>query len=256
MLAASFSEAQQVILLHSCLDALLHSHTMQDCWNSARLLENCWSFHRARVDTLERQSDTLERQSKTLWRDRATLWKDRAVKTVGKLLEKSWHRGVWSPEASDTTGPRFFQQFSNSFTACRLASNSFPTVLHSKIKGLALLLGFWKLRNFLRPINARMKEAKAKRHLPYWISLRLVPCLVQLGSGLVPLRSAEFQAPVGPVMSGASTTSTVMVPLMVCNGFKGVLNAMHDKIFQFFSRFSVRKPMELYRNCATSVLNE
>ena len=74
-----------------------------------------------------------------------------------------------------------------------------------------------------------MKEAKAKRHLPYWISLRLVPCLVQLGSGLVPLRSAEFQAPVGPVMSGASTTSTVMVPLMVCNGFKGVLNAMHDK---------------------------
>ena len=52
--------------------------------------------------------------------------------------------------------------------------------------------------------------------------------------GLVPLRSAEFQAPVGPVMSGASTTSTVMVPLMVCNGFKGVLNAMHDKIFQFF----------------------
>ena len=60
-------------------------------------------------------------------------------------------------------------------------------------------------------------------------------CLeVQLGSGLVPLRSAEFQAPVGPVMSGASTTSTVMVPLMVCNGFKGVLNAMHDKIFQFF----------------------
>ena len=58
----------------------------------------------------------------------------------------------------------------------------------------------WKLRNFLRPINARMKEAKAKRHLPYWISLRLVPCLVQLGSGLVPLRSAEFQAPVGPVV--------------------------------------------------------
>ena len=157
-----------------------------------------------------------------------------AVKTVGKLLEKSWPRGVWSPEASDTTVPRFFQQFSNSFTACRLASNSFPTVLHSKIKGLALLLGFWKLRNFLRPINARMKEAKAKRHLPYWISLRLVPCLVQLGSGLVPLRSAEFQAPVGPVMSGASTTSTVMVPLMVCNGFKGVLNAMHDKIFLVF----------------------
>ena len=60
-------------------------------------------------------------------------------------------------------------------------------------------------------------------------------CLeVQLGSGLVPLRSAEFQAPVGPVMSGASTTSTVMVPLMVCNGFKGVLNAMHDKIFSVF----------------------
>ena len=103
-----------------------------------------------------------------------------------------------------------------------------------------------------------MKEAKAKRHLPYWIALRLVPCWVELGSGLVPLRSAEFQAPVGPVMSGASTTSTVMVPLMVCNGFKGVLNAMHDKIFPFFLifRFSLRKPMEPYRNCSTSVLNE
>ena len=87
----------------------------------------------------------------------------------------------------------------------------------------------------MRPINASMKEAKAKGHLPYWIALRMLPWLVQLGSGLVPLRSAEFQAPVGPVMSGASTTSTVMVPLMVCNGFKGVLNAMHDKIFQVFN---------------------
>ena len=29
----------------------------------------------------------------------------------------------------------------------------------------AHLLGFWKLRNFLRPINASMKEATAKRHL-------------------------------------------------------------------------------------------
>ena len=36
----------------------------------------------------------------------------------------------------------------------------------------AHLLGFWKLRNFLRPINASMKEAKAKR----WIALRLVLC--------------------------------------------------------------------------------
>ena len=51
---------------------------------------------------------------------------------------------------------------------------------------------FWKLGNFLRPINASsasMKEAKAKGHLPYWIALRLLPCLVQLGSDLVPLRS-------------------------------------------------------------------
>ena len=39
-------------------------------------------------------------------------------------------------------------------------------------KVLAILLGFWKLRNFLRPINASMKEAKAKR----WIALRLVLC--------------------------------------------------------------------------------
>ena len=42
---------------------------------------------------------------------------------------------------------------------------------------------FWKLGNFLRPINASsasMKEAKAKGHLPYWIALRLLPCLVQL----------------------------------------------------------------------------
>ena len=40
----------------------------------------------------------------------------------------------------------------------------------------------------MRPINASMKEAKAKGHLPYWIALRLLPCLAQLGSGLVPLR--------------------------------------------------------------------
>ena len=40
----------------------------------------------------------------------------------------------------------------------------------------AHLLGFWKLRNFLRPINASMKEAKAKRHLPFWIALHLVLC--------------------------------------------------------------------------------
>ena len=56
-------------------------------------------------------------------------------------------------------------------------------------KVLAILLGFWKLRNFLRPINASMKEAKAKGHLPYWIALRLLPCLVQLGSGFAPLGS-------------------------------------------------------------------
>ena len=42
----------------------------------------------------------------------------------------------------------------------------------------AHLLGFWKLRNFLRPINASMKEATAKRHLPVWIGLRLVLCPV------------------------------------------------------------------------------
>ena len=30
-------------------------------------------------------------------------------------------------------------------------------------KVLAILVGFWKLRNFLRPINASMKEAKARR---------------------------------------------------------------------------------------------
>ena len=41
-------------------------------------------------------------------------------------------------------------------------------------KVLAILLGFWKLRNFLRPINASMKEAKAKRHLPFWIERSLV----------------------------------------------------------------------------------
>ena len=29
----------------------------------------------------------------------------------------------------------------------------------------SILLGFWELRNFLRPINASMKEATAKRHL-------------------------------------------------------------------------------------------
>ena len=45
-------------------------------------------------------------------------------------------------------------------------------------KVLASLLGFWKLRNFLRPINASMKEATAKRHLPVWIGLRLVLCPV------------------------------------------------------------------------------
>ena len=81
-------------------------------------------------------------------------------------------------------------------------------------------------------------------------------CLeVQLGSGLVPLRSAEFQAPVGPVMSGASTTSTVMVPLMVCNGFKGVLNAMHGKIlsfcnFQIFCSKTDGTVSELFYKCA------
>ena len=32
-------------------------------------------------------------------------------------------------------------------------------------KVLAILLGFWELRNFLRPINASMKEATAKRPL-------------------------------------------------------------------------------------------
>ena len=32
----------------------------------------------------------------------------------------------------------------------------------------AHLLGFWKLQNFLRPINASMKEAKAKGHLPHF----------------------------------------------------------------------------------------
>ena len=36
--------------------------------------------------------------------------------------------------------------------------------LHRTSKVLAILLGFWKLRNFLRPISASMKEAKAKRH--------------------------------------------------------------------------------------------
>ena len=45
-------------------------------------------------------------------------------------------------------------------------------------KALAILLGFWKLRNFLRPINASMKEATAKRHLAVWIGLRLVLCPV------------------------------------------------------------------------------
>ena len=48
-------------------------------------------------------------------------------------------------------------------------------------KVLAILLGFWKLRNFLRPINASsasMKEATAKRHLPVGIGLRLVLCPV------------------------------------------------------------------------------
>ena len=35
--------------------------------------------------------------------------------------------------------------------------------LHRTSKVLAILLGFWKLRNFLRPISASMKEAKAKR---------------------------------------------------------------------------------------------
>ena len=35
-------------------------------------------------------------------------------------------------------------------------------------KVLSILLGFWKLRNFLRPINASMKEAKAKGHLPHF----------------------------------------------------------------------------------------
>ena len=62
--------------------------------------------------------------------------------------------------------------------------------LHRTSKVLAILLGFWKLRNFLRPISASMKEAKAKRHLPFWIALRLVLCLAQLISDLVPLRSA------------------------------------------------------------------
>ena len=37
-----------------------------------------------------------------------------------------------------------------------------------------------------------MKEAKAKGHLPYCIVLRLLPCLVQLGSGLVLLRHSSF----------------------------------------------------------------
>ena len=54
-----------------------------------------------------------------------------AVKTVGKLLEKSWPRGVWSPEASDTTVPRFFQQFSNSF-------HSVPTGFQQFSNSLAL----------------------------------------------------------------------------------------------------------------------
>ena len=66
--------------------------------------------------------------------------------------------------------------------ASRLPSNA------SKV--LAILLGFSKLRNFLRSINASMKEAKAKRHLPFWIAFRLVLCLAQLISYLVPLRSA------------------------------------------------------------------
>ena len=46
-------------------------------------------------------------------------------------------------------------------------------------KVLAILLGFWELQNFLRPMNASsvsMKEATAKRHLPFWIALRLVLC--------------------------------------------------------------------------------
>ena len=49
----------------------------------------------------------------------------------------------------------------------------------SASKVLAILIRFWKLRNFSRPINARsasMKGATAKRHLPFWITLRLVLC--------------------------------------------------------------------------------
>ena len=86
----------------------------------------------------------------------------------------------WAPKIVITISPKSCRVIGR-----KLASGP-PNGISNASKVLAILLGFWKLRNFLRPINASsasMKEAKAKmpvltRHFPVWIRLRLVLCPV------------------------------------------------------------------------------
>ena len=94
--------------------------------------------------------------------------------------------------------PIGFQQFSNSLA---LQQSCTPTLLAMSHAVLVVNEnGYWGEGTASNICYARIRGCCG--------------CLeVQLGSGLVPLRSAEFQAPVGPVMSGASTTSTVSHPL-------------------------------------------